>query len=61
MEHLCTLTTFPRTLNPYAYGVNDPLAQPDPNGEVVPLIAADALVGGAVGTGTYSTITNGFT
>lgn len=37
---------FAQTLNPYAHGINNPLAQPDPYGEIVPLIVAGAIVGG---------------
>ena len=56
------LETMPQTLNPYAYGVNGPLAYPDPSGEFIfaPLIAAGAAVGGVTGALVYAGTTNDF-
>ncbi len=37
----------PATLNPYSYGVNNPILHSDPSGEIAPIIAA-MLISGAV-------------
>lgn len=48
-----------QTLAPYHYGVNNPYAYPDPNGDIAPLVVAAGLVavgggvGGTVGTTAY--------
>ncbi len=42
------LATVSQTLNPYAYGVNGPLAYPDPSGEFPPALAAAAPIAGRV-------------
>lgn len=39
------LATMPQTMNPYAYGVNNPLAYPDPSGEFPPLLLAAPIAG----------------
>jgi RHS repeat-associated protein len=42
------LATMPQTLNPYAYGVNGPLAYPDPSGKFPPALALAAPLAGRV-------------
>jgi RHS repeat-associated protein len=39
--------------NLYVYAFGDPADMADPDGEIVPLLAAGALVGGAIGGGLY--------
>ncbi|OJX47348.1 MAG: hypothetical protein BGO78_17960 [Chloroflexi bacterium 44-23] len=37
----------PATLNPYTYGINNPILHSDPSGKIAPIIAA-MLISGAV-------------
>ncbi len=56
------ITTMPQTLNPYPYGVNNPLAYPDPDGEIAPALLVvpvvvylgrNALQSGTISAGSY--------
>lgn len=40
------LAPLPQTLNPYTYGVNNPLAYPEPSGEFPPALAVAAPIAG---------------
>ncbi len=50
------VASVPQTLNPYIYGTNNPYSSPDPDGEIIPLVVAGALIGSAVGAGSYAAI-----